>query len=386
MLTTNRRWQNHLRSKGIHLFFLDRLRAHACSSSHTHQHGAFHFPIEDADADDELTRAFFEFTEDFPCQINIEVTSHCDLKCIMCHHPQMERRKMTMKEPLYRKIIDEIALKSPYTSIHFFGIGESMLDVRLFDRIAYALGRGLRNTVLCSHGGLLLVKDNYKKVADAGLAQVGIDIDGFRKESYEKIRVGANLEQVKEGVIKLHAYIRANRKNRTRVTLKYHIYKGLNDTDDDLVPFIEWCKANDFEYAFDTLHDWAGLRKDIPTGRVAGIDGQHGCARQTPCVAVWTEMFIGSNGTVHLCFEDVEAREPMGDINLQSIEDVWTGKMLEKRMKHARGDIDGICVDCDAFTAVGMPMFGSPLYPGIAKETPDETAEQIVEPRTAAAR
>ena len=45
---------------------------------------------------------------------------------------------------LYRKIIDEIADKQPHAFIHYYGIGESMVDVSLFDKLAHEqlLGRG----------------------------------------------------------------------------------------------------------------------------------------------------------------------------------------------------------------------------------------------------
>lgn len=48
MKSTNRRWQKHLRAKGIIPFFLNRLQQHALSSSWQHARSAFDFPVGDA--------------------------------------------------------------------------------------------------------------------------------------------------------------------------------------------------------------------------------------------------------------------------------------------------------------------------------------------------
>ena len=63
MESTNRRWQNHLRAKGIFAFFLDRVRSHAMSSAWQYSQSPFTFPISDPpppprEGDDELSGPF----------------------------------------------------------------------------------------------------------------------------------------------------------------------------------------------------------------------------------------------------------------------------------------------------------------------------------------
>src|SRR5690606_12566359 len=107
MKSTNRRWQNHLRAKGPVAFFLDRLAAHALSSPRQFDQGPFHFPIDDREHDDELTRAYFALTEAFPYEVYIEITNRCNLSCRMCARDQMTRPTGIMGNRLFRKIVDE---------------------------------------------------------------------------------------------------------------------------------------------------------------------------------------------------------------------------------------------------------------------------------------
>ena len=45
----------------------------------------------------------------FPPQVVIETTSHCNMKCLHCAHPSMQRENAHMKEAVFKKIVEEIA-------------------------------------------------------------------------------------------------------------------------------------------------------------------------------------------------------------------------------------------------------------------------------------
>jgi hypothetical protein len=361
MQSTNRKWQHHLRSKGIMGFFLDRLQSHALTSAWQYGNGPFDFPIDDAELDDELSRAYFEFTEQFPYELYIELTNHCNLECVMCARPKMTRPLGIMSEELFKKIIDEIAEKQPFAYIHYYGIGESLLDKKVFDKLAYAREKGLNNSVLFTNGQILLEKDNYKRLADAGLSTIGVDLDGVRAQTYEKIRVGGSFEKAKQGIVRLHEYLDTKPDISTRVDISFHIYKDVNEMD--VEPFIEWCEAGGYEYTVVTMHTWAGLRDDIPESGVDGVPAMHRNARRNPCPYLWSGMSVAWDGRVGLCFQDADLNETMGDINAQSIESVWTSSFREKRRQHVQGAFNGLCESCSSNTEVRTPPFGSSLYP-----------------------
>ena len=362
MKVTNRAWQKHLRAKGVIAFFLDRLQSHALSSSHQHNTGPFCFPITNRETEDELTKAFFEFTESFPYEFYIELTNRCNLNCKMCVRGKMTRPLGTMSMKLFRRIVDEIVERQPYAYVHFYGIGESLLDKNIFRKLSYAHKRGLRNTIIFSNGQLMLDDDNYRQLVGTGVSTIGIDLDGFSKEAYERIRVGGEYKRAKRGIEKLYEYVRSQGL-KTRIEIAYQIYAGVNDGDVD--KFIEWCEKNDYEYKLVMMHTWAGLRKDIPvTKRPDGSDDDlHRTARHTPCCSLYAGLMILWDGRVALCFEDADGREILGDVRKDTIEHIWAGSHLKKRREHIKGLFKGLCASCDSLCGVQLPGFGSALYP-----------------------
>lgn len=367
MKSTNRRWQNHLRAKGIIPFLLDRLEAHALSSSWQFEKGAFHFPIEDREADDELTRAYFELIESFPYEICIETTNRCNLACKMCARSAMQRPLGVMRQALFEKIIDEVAEKQPHAYLHYYGIGEPLVDPELFTKLDYARRKDLRNSILFTNGQLLLENENYKRLADSGVAILGVDLDGFSQETYGQIRIGGSFETVKEAIVRLHDYIRGQG-IRTRVEIAYQIYPGVNEAD--VGPFVTWCDRSGYEYKLVPMHTWAGLRSDVPSTQVEGLADQHHSQRRCACSALWSNLMIAWDGRVALCFQDADIREPLGDLNNQSIEEVWRGEHLRKRREHLDGVYEGLCRTCDSYTEVGLPPKDSSLYPESLRGNP----------------
>lgn len=360
MESTNRRWQSHLKSKGIIPFFLDRLLSHAMSSAWQYEKGAFYFPISKRERDDELTRAFFELVEKFPYTFYLELTNNCNLNCRMCARSFMARKKGFMTNALFRKIIDEIAEKQPYSYLHYYGIGESLLDPGLFKKLEYADKKGLNNSILFTNGQLLLDKDNYKRLVHSGVACVGVDLDGFSQRTYGQIRIGGNFLKVKRGIESLYREIRKS-DLPVRVEIAYQIFQGINDTE--ITRFVNWCNKNDYEYKLVTMHSWGGVMTDIPKVQIEGLRDQHRVPkRKYPCCGLWSGFMIGWDGRVALCFQDADIRQSWGDINKQSIEEVWRGKHLLKRREHIQGKFTGLCRECDSFTNVRLPR-RSTLYP-----------------------
>lgn len=358
--STNRRWQNHLRAKGLIPFFLDRLQQHALASTWQSPKGPFSFPIDDPEQDDELARTYFDFIEEFPYEFYVELTNHCNLRCVMCARSAMERPLGVMAMPLYRRIINEIAEKQPYAFIHYYGIGESMIDKRIFDKLAYSVSKGLHNGLLFTNGQLLLNKENYKRLADSGISNIGVDLDGFSAATYERIRIGGNFEKTRRGIEKLYGYVREHGL-RTRVEIAYQIVPGTNEAE--VGPFVAWCNENRYEYKLVTMHDWAGLRSDVGSSEVAGTHAMHHTRRTTPCAFLWNGFTIAWDGRVAVCFHDAALRETLGDLRRESIQSVWRGRARARRRDHVQGRIEGICASCECGTGIELPPFHSQRYP-----------------------
>lgn len=363
MESTNRRWQNHLRAKGLVAFFMDRVAAHAKSSQWQHKHGSFHFPIDDRELDDALSQAYFEMNEHFPMELYLEITSRCNLNCIMCARSGLTRETGDMDLNLFKKIIDEVARENPLAYLHFYGIGDPLVDETLFEKLDYVQQKGLENTILFTNGKDLLKNDNYKKLAQTNIPTFGVDVDGFGQESYGQIRVGGDFDQLLKGILALKAEVDALPKYK-RIELAYHVYPGINDAQEEMEAFANWSIEQELEYKFVSLHTWGDLRTDLPSSGVEEMDEPNSreAARTGPCGSLWGPMIL-SDGRVSPCFLDANGNGTMGSVLENTVQEIWQGAHRELRNGHVQGVFTGACKDCTTSSCVDLPRFHSRNYP-----------------------
>lgn len=96
---------------------------------------------------------------EFPFIVDVELTNHCNLRCIFCGQQAMTREKGYMSEEIFKKIVDECAEYS--TPIRMIRWGEPFLHPKIFEFCEYAKSKGL--WVHITTNGLLL---DDKKLKD----------------------------------------------------------------------------------------------------------------------------------------------------------------------------------------------------------------------------
>jgi wyosine [tRNA(Phe)-imidazoG37] synthetase (radical SAM superfamily) len=99
---------------------------------------------------------------------------------------------------LYRKIIDEAA--SFAIDVNLFGRGEALLHPDLPDLTRYAHRKGLN--VRLETNATLLTPSKSEEMIRCGLDFISFSIDGYTKETYESIRVGAQFEETVQNIIR----------------------------------------------------------------------------------------------------------------------------------------------------------------------------------------
>jgi len=353
-IPSNRKWQRHFKAKGFIPFMHDRLQSYALGGMNQYDENPFNFAIR-PNEENLLAQYFFEFVEEFPYDITIEVTNNCNLNCVFCARQKMSREKGFMSMDLYKNIIDEIASKRPFSYVHLYGIGEPTIDPDIIERIVYAIQKGVTNLIIFTNGKNLLENDFYKKLADTGIGTIGIDVDAFTSDTYGRIRVGGSFDRLIAGITALNEYITENKLN-TRVELAYQVYDAVNQAE--FSQFQEWALEHDYEYKIVAMHQWAGLREDIECQ-----DSHRSHERQTPCSALWSSFMILWNGDVAVCFQDANGCELMGNVANDAIETVWRGKAKEKRKAHVKGTFTGLCKNCKEYLYNNLPPCNSSVYP-----------------------
>ena len=101
-----------------------------------------------------------------------------------------------MDRNLHDKIVIELGKHSPDTEIWptFYGEALGMGD-EIWDRIDFAAEAGCRNLVLNSNATLLRRKNHIDRILRSPLKRFILSLDGFSKETYEKIRYLGKCEE-----------------------------------------------------------------------------------------------------------------------------------------------------------------------------------------------
>ncbi len=278
---------------------------------------------------------------DFPKVVLIDTISFCNLRCSMCVHKNMHRKRGTMAWPLFTKIIDEIAANDKTVRVWLVFFGEALILKKrkptIFDMIRYAKGKGLSDVVLNSNANLLDAEAS-RGLIDARLDAIYIGIDAFSDETYSKIRVGGNYKQTVENVLGLIRLQKELKKHRPKVFVQFVEMDANRHEKED---FIKFWSDHGATVKIRPKVSWAGAIE--APNLVMGND------ERWPCYWAMRTMSITDQGKVVTCAVDLDARFIAGDIMNQTLKEVWNGKLRQMRDLHKSGLFNQLppnCRDC----------------------------------------
>lgn len=278
---------------------------------------------------------------DFPRVVLIDTISYCNLRCSMCVHQEMTRTKGLMPWDLFTKIIGEIAETDKDVRVWMVFFGEALIRKKrkptIFEMIAYAKSKGLTDVVMNSNANLL---DHEAAVGliESGLDAIYIGIDAFTPETYGKVRVGGNYEKTVNNVINL---LRLKKEMKAEHPQVYVQFVEMDVNRNEKEDFIKFWSGHGANVKIRPKVSWAG-----------SIDAPNlvlGNEERWPCYWAMQSMSVTDTGKVVTCAVDLDARFIAGDITIQSLKEVWNGKLKELRQLHISKrfeDLPPVCRDC----------------------------------------
>jgi sulfatase maturation enzyme AslB (radical SAM superfamily) len=269
-------------------------------------------------------------------QLQIETINVCQAACVFCPYPKQERKHALMSMGLYKKIIDEAADIPLIDAVTITGLGETLLDPNIFERIEYIrekMGERIRTDVYTN--GHLLTVDKANRFAKAGLNLLYISMNAIEQRKRKEMMGLDDYERV-EATVK---EIIATNKSKMQVIVKAVMNKDLWEGGDIDLFMEKWggsCK--DGGHAFVHLEgNWAGKNYKVRT------------TQRQPCSRALGSIMILSNGQVCLCCQDYEGEVIFGDLNTQTLKEIYSS---EKFVKYREDHIEGkrselfLCKDC----------------------------------------
>ncbi len=266
-----------------------------------------------------------QIISEYPLQVDIEVSSLCNLKCPMCYTitDEFKSRVNTklIDEKLFYKLIDEISGKVPAVRLSLRG--EPTLHPKLIDFIKYCKGNGIGEVSFLTNGSKLS-KEYFIELMNAGIDWITLSIDGTY-ETYNSIRKPNKFEEIyqkiqdirmikqqanmKKPVIKIQTVWPAIRENPTEY---YQLFKSYVDL-----------------IAFNPLIDYLDNDEDIIY------------EANFSCPQLYQRMIIYADGLVSICSNDELNDAVIGNANIESIYNIWHGEKLN--------NIRNIHKKCDGF-------------------------------------
>jgi radical SAM protein with 4Fe4S-binding SPASM domain len=265
----------------------------------------------------------------------VEFTSHCNLNCKYCILDDSRPKGFITEERLIR-ILDEIDnLRYKINEIYTFNGGETLLHPnleKLFNIIGERKKERKKIPIVSLNTNCTLLTDEKSKIIvnSNALDKIWFSIDGGNKEDYEAIR-----------------------KTSWESTLeKVNRFLDLNDGQIEtaiycLTPFDKFTLSEEFktlmgrvdEVRFNKPHTFDGS-KDI---------GIYRPPKTGICDYIYTDLCIFWDGRVSPCCADINGRCIIGDINKQSIYDIYKSKkrqwIIKMLMQNRREEIP-LCKNC----------------------------------------
>jgi len=275
----------------------------------------------------------------------LELTNHCNLRCVMCNfHSAVvtkKREKGFMSLPLARRLLDEISKMSgeskPWVALH--GAGESLLHKDFVSILRYASSHSNLDAGFLTNA-VLLDRSRAEEVLDTGISWIGFSIDGNDKDKFNRYRLGAEYDRVVGNALE---FIELSRIRRPDLLISVNMTLQ-EDMKGDVPAFVEFW----LQHA-----DKVSISPVRPVGSRINRLAQEGApVARIPCYMLYDMMVISWNGKAPLCCEDWFLDWPLGDTSLHDLGSIWEGEgYMTARSLHEKGDFDRIplCASCNSW-------------------------------------
>lgn len=239
-----------------------------------------------------------------PISVAIETNAYCNRKCPYCPNSKYNLRSnidMKMNEGLFYKIINELAGLNYYRNVYFNIYNEPLTDKRLPMFIGYTRSKLPKTTIEVYTNGDYLDYSSYCLLLKNGVDRFIISIHGEKPSA----KLSETLKRLSE-------------KEKTSNLI-------LKDVYDDF-----------------------GNKRDVFFNRGGAININERSADQKPCPYVLV-CNINFQGNVILCCNDYFGKHVFGNVNNQSLHDIWFDKnymLLRNRIALGYRELS-LCKKCN---------------------------------------
>jgi molybdenum cofactor biosynthesis enzyme MoaA len=233
-----------------------------------------------------------------PLNVDIELTSYCNLECGFCPHSNGFNDKGDMDIILAKSIVSQ-CIEIGVPAIKFNLRGEPTLYDFLPDLIRQAMSGGILETMINTNANCHY--EILESCLESGLSKMIISLDSNSQYTYDSIR-GGNYFKVVSNIEKL------SEKYGNRLKVQF-VENSVNRHESD-----------DFNSKWQTIGVETRISKCTDRG---GALGDKLSGKRKYCGQPTQRLAILYDGTVINCCSDWNRSYPIGDANYQTIFTIW---------------------------------------------------------------
>jgi len=231
--------------------------------------------------------------------IFIETTTACTRKCPWCTHHYYDIKPNFMSENLFQKIITDLSSLNYSGRLSFYLNGEPLLDKRLSEWVK-------AGKKACPDAFTFIISNGDLFTAEKVTELIHSGLDAIKVNTYDEktlIKVQTEMKKINPDII-------------------HHVrlYDHSNKTD------------------------WTSRGGTVPFG-----GKQNENHKKTVCLRPFRQMYVAQNGVVAQCCSDALNKYVMGDMNTQSLMEIWNGEEFNKVRNSLLGksELNDLCKICD---------------------------------------
>lgn len=255
---------------------------------------------------------------DWPHEISIETFAKCNAACTFCPYPTLDRVGSRLSDKVLDRIVEELKSHPLPFMLSPFKVNEPLLDKRLLPFCRKVNAELPKARLRIFTNGSALTRKHIEEIADLKrVAHLWISLNDHRPGVYAKL-MSLDFERTAVNLDRLHDAKHAGLFPHDIVVSKVRQQAGVAPVDQEFWAYVSerWPL---FQVHFIKPDGWLG---DIPLGSEEIPDT--GCGR-------WFELSITATGVVSLCCMDGRAQFPLGDVNTETLFEIYNKPAWRER-------------------------------------------------------
>ena len=316
-----------------------------------------------------------------PVLANIEITTHCMLKCRYCARSIWDVEEAQMELGMFKEILS--SLPNTY-KITLVGLGEPLLHPRVADFVAEAASRGCKVSLVTN--GMHLPPSLSRELLRAGLRGLTFSVDAVDRDGSDPYRGGFDYDRV---ISNIRGFVEYSEKTASTATAVFSVVSkastpyltrladmvaGLgvkammvtdlnferntagslranmdDDCEQDLKDFISRARSRNLVLLSVRGLEAFGIERRFHEYYVRTPSQIHTPSpKHTWCHSPWQTIPIGVRGDVTVC--DCRPDEKIGNLLKTPLRRIWNDqRMIEHRTAMLSPDPPSVCRICPRF-------------------------------------